>query len=492
MSCNICGQPDFIRCNCEAAQPFCDQCAEDTNCTTKMDAQCVIYHFNRTTPSQLTCLGLANGVSVEEILEAIDDLICSNFNIPFEPVDTASIEWTPGGPAGHKPQADVILSPDAGQIIIQRANGLFAENDHKVKVDAADTPDYLENQIEGVLSPTGVSIEIENVGGVLQVKASIDLETFGPLICQFCNATSPSPSGGVSCDDIDVFGTFELGTPSNGLLQIPITVIGSGQISVTATVNNGSFNGAITQTISTGVTTINLPIFYNGSGSDGIQNIIIDFIGTSNTIQCSVGITVDPGVSCTPVSIIGTPSLPDAYVGIAYNYTISLNGTQPFALSSVIKPSWMTITVVGGDIIFSGTPTGGDTGTGISVSFTIENCVSDTANFSDTIDVTVPVDNFEVLNFGETDINSVTPLFYTISTGSFPIAPPDSLTGVHGGFSGIIIVNLSGAVLNYLRLFINGTPVQCMAAFTAGNHYFASTSFLATDDVKIRLSPTPC
>jgi hypothetical protein len=60
---------------------------------------------------------------------------------------------------------------------------------------------------------------------------------------------------------------------------------------------------------------------------------------------------------CIPVTIVGTPSLPNGFVGTAYSYTIGLNGTAAFTLSDVIKPSWMTIAVISGNIVFSGTPT---------------------------------------------------------------------------------------------------------------------------------------
>lgn len=194
--CIICGQPDYLRCNCESQQPFCDQCAEDTRCTSKMDAQCVIYHFNTQIPSQLTCLGIPNGANLETILEAIDDLVCNSFNIPFEPEDSESIYWEAGGPAGHKPQAHVRISPDDENGLVIRENGLYATGDGKVKVDAADEPDYLENQIEGGSSPSGIITNtVVNVGGLLQVIPSIDIAVLLTVIReqfseQFCEILS--------------------------------------------------------------------------------------------------------------------------------------------------------------------------------------------------------------------------------------------------------------------------------------------------------------
>lgn len=185
--CFICGQPDFIRCNCVAEQPFCDQCEPDIRCAKKMDAQCLIYHFLTDAPTQLINLGMPNGSSAEEIFEAIDDLIGSNFNIPFLPVNTPSIIWTAGGPAGHRPEADVQLSSDSGNDLIERVNGLYFQNDHKVKVDINDTADYLNLQIVGTVNPSGngLAIDIVNIGGQLVTVPYLDFDLFSDYLSEF-------------------------------------------------------------------------------------------------------------------------------------------------------------------------------------------------------------------------------------------------------------------------------------------------------------------
>src|SRR5688572_8283807 len=123
--CYICGQPtcsnpDF----CVSQQPFCDQCANETNCVHKMDSQCVIYHFNTDTPSLLINLQLPNGTSVEKILEKIDSLIGSQFNFPFTPQDTITVKWTPGGSFGYSPQANVAISSQSGNTLVVKDDGL--------------------------------------------------------------------------------------------------------------------------------------------------------------------------------------------------------------------------------------------------------------------------------------------------------------------------------------------------------------------------------
>lgn len=175
--CQICGQPEYLRCECESQQPYCDNCASDSKCVTKMDSECVIYHLAGDKPSKLENLQLGNGVTAEKIFETIDDLIGTAFNIKFEPVDTKSIKWTAGGQAGHKPKADVAVSQAPGNQVEIRDDGFFApafNPDFKVKVDEDDNPDYLENQITGDTDGC-VSVSVQKRAGILYIKPTIDI-----------------------------------------------------------------------------------------------------------------------------------------------------------------------------------------------------------------------------------------------------------------------------------------------------------------------------
>lgn len=124
--CQICGQPDNIRCNCQVSQPYCDQCGNDNACEEKIDAQCVFFHLNCTDPAGLPNLGIPCNTDLETILEALDDLVGNSMNIPFAGTETATIRWVANGPAGHKPRAHVKISEDAGNIIEERTDGIYA------------------------------------------------------------------------------------------------------------------------------------------------------------------------------------------------------------------------------------------------------------------------------------------------------------------------------------------------------------------------------
>lgn len=85
--------------------------------------------------------------------------------------------------------------------------------------------------------------------------------------------------------------------------------------------------------------------------------------------------TAEALIPCEAAAIVGTPALPDATVGVAYSYSFEVTGTAPFTLGSIIKPDWMTVSISGTTVSFSGTPQVGDIGTGIAVGFDIQNCV---------------------------------------------------------------------------------------------------------------------
>lgn len=174
-NCGICGQ-DYARCNCVSQQPYCEQCGGDTPCSEIVDSACVIYHPNNDKPSKLDNLGMPNGASAEEIFEAIDDLIGGN-NIPLTVEDTNTVDLTATGPAKHNLRADVKVSADANNQIEVHVDGLYVGNSNqfKVKVDANDAPDFLENQMTGGTDGI-ISISVVKEGGMLKIVPNISID----------------------------------------------------------------------------------------------------------------------------------------------------------------------------------------------------------------------------------------------------------------------------------------------------------------------------
>jgi parallel beta-helix repeat protein len=77
------------------------------------------------------------------------------------------------------------------------------------------------------------------------------------------------------------------------------------------------------------------------------------------------------GGGCAPVSVFSV-TLPNGETGDPYSYSVPLDPawTTPIDLTVITAPSWMTIAIVGTDIVFSGTPDAEET---VDVQFTLEN-----------------------------------------------------------------------------------------------------------------------
>lgn len=98
-----------------------------------------------------------------------------------------------------------------------------------------------------------------------------------------------------------------------------------------------------------------------------------DCIPTSSAVIDNVG--VNP--SCTSVSFDPDTEMPDAVVGMPYNFLVPLTGTPPFAyIPAVLKPNWLNIAVVGSNIVFSGTPSLTNVTSGHGIYFGLQNCAT--------------------------------------------------------------------------------------------------------------------
>ena len=198
----------------EPQQPFCDQCGDDASCDEKLDSACVIYHldFPNKVP-RLDNLGLGNGASVEEALEAINDLVGNHFNVPLTVVDSESINLISSGILDHTLKADIKISNETGNILLVKADGVFVPDlaDGKVKVDATDTKDYLSNQMVGGTDGV-VSISTVVTDGLLQVLPYLDIDslvvslststTFKALICKLVKECLGE------CPDVNLINTI--------------------------------------------------------------------------------------------------------------------------------------------------------------------------------------------------------------------------------------------------------------------------------------------
>lgn len=133
---------------------ICDPCNTNTGCPIQLDWDCIIYHKDNNEVSNLTCLGLTNGATLNQFAELIDTYICqldvseyslpclredytinslelfaeavdteiclikdsietleTQINLPITPIDSQSVNLTVSGVSNHTIQADLILDP---------------------------------------------------------------------------------------------------------------------------------------------------------------------------------------------------------------------------------------------------------------------------------------------------------------------------------------------------------------------------------------------
>lgn len=506
--CPICQQQGLLRCQCESAQPFCDQCAEENRCIDKIDSQCVIYHWdndpnNPPPPSKLTCLGIANGTPVEKILEIIDTYVCNAFNIPFAGVDTPSIKWTAGGPAGHNPKADVILSPDAGQIIVQRANGLFSENDHKVKVNAGDPPAYLEDQIDGGTDGIVTNTVINNAG-VLDIVPAIDIgallsaiinnNTYLTLLCDAvatCSGGGPLPAtvSTLDCNDSVITGSYVSGMPVTGTIEIPYTGGNGGfynAISVNSTGVTGLNASAPSGFVNVGSGTIVFNVTGTPSGSGAATfafslggqscNVVINVAaapGTIDSLDCA-GAHGNTHVITTPAT--GT---------ILVDYTGGNGGAYSGVVINSTGVTGLTLTLSSGNF---------NVGSG-SLSFTISGSASGggTASFALNIGgqsctVNLTVDNVRASMGAMPGMTMTNVTGITGFTFGAPLNPGNVQDGQHPGFTGVIAVTFSGTPIinpSNVALEVNGAVIECINVTAAGTYTFSSHIFAGSDFIHV-------
>lgn len=125
---------------------------------------------------------------------------------------------------------------------------------------------------------------------------------------------------------------------------------------------------------------------------------VFDFL-TDKAAVFDIGIP-SPPPACVSPGITGTPSLPDGQVGQPYVFSFPIIGSDPFNITNVVKPSWMSISIVliSGNyyVSFAGTPD--VSGTGITVSLDINNACG-TVPFSDTIDIAAAPPTTSTINW---------------------------------------------------------------------------------------------
>lgn len=280
-----------------------------------------------------------------------------------------------------------------------------------------------------------------------------------------------------------IFDSGQLPGASGGDLTHPVNVTGQVQSGsyyffwqVTAASIGNQFNLDAPPTKTT-----NFNDNTNSESSFGVQ--IYDFTADRN-VEFVFG-TPTPPPACVAPSITSGSTLPDGQVGTAYSYSIIVNGSQPFNITNVTKPSWLSITIIGGNtVLLSGTPD--VSGTGITVAFDINNACG-SVSISDTIDIAIAPVTTSLMKWELFDTSGLRILrLYrngtlvidtnAESSGQFVINDADVIEVQYLGPAGFLLKHL--AVLNEtdsITMYDSTGFTNRIFSFTsqAGKQYFA-------------------
>lgn len=195
-----------------------------------------------------------------------------------------------------------------------------------------------------------------------------------------------------------------------------------------------------------------------------------------------------PGI-CIPVVII-SGFMPDAVVGVPYYKAFVLNGSTPFFLNVIQKPSWATVSLVPlGIVTVFGFP---DVDGPEVLEFSVTNC-GGSDSVLESFNTLPNTNNLSVTSTSVSRINSVTGLPYVITSGSFPVSLVTPLSGIHDAYTGTITVNVTisfGPAIfpKDLVLRKNAIHVETINIPSNGTYVFASQSYLSTDVIQIVLN----
>jgi hypothetical protein len=90
-------------------------------------------------------------------------------------------------------------------------------------------------------------------------------------------------------------------------------------------------------------------------------------------------------------------------------------------------------------------------------------------------------------------ITTITPGFYVIANGSYPMSSGDNVNGTHGGLTGTISVVVTiGINTGRIKLFIDGVETDCQDVNSSDTYDFTGVSLTANTHVRIVLEAGTC
>jgi hypothetical protein len=165
-------------------------------------------------------------------------------------------------------------------------------------------------------------------------------------------------------------------------------------VSVTGQVQSGSYyfvwqvtSNSVGNTFDLDAPPTKNTVFNDNTQSENTVGVqLYDFTADRN-VDFAFGI-ISPPPACVAPGIISDLNNPTATVGTYWLGTVVLSGSQPFTISNVTKPSWMSLSLSGNVVTLEGNP---DAGINQDISFDVTNACG-TISYVDTIDVSANPD----------------------------------------------------------------------------------------------------
>jgi hypothetical protein len=206
-------------------------------------------------------------------------------------------------------------------------------------------------------------------------------------------------------------------------------------------------------------------IVLQGTPTDGDAAVHVQISVTVSNCEDSAFSNFTKFIDVIACNAVTVPSfnMPNATSGVPYSFSVPLGGTGPFTPDGYSGPAWLSATIAGSNISFTGTPTDGDVDTGVSVSFDVCNCSGTRCTtYSGTIDV-ISSNNFianAAYNFKFNDITGTN----VPSPSIFPTTVNGQKKGHHTGLDGSsYTVDITGTIVTNTKMtvYVNGSPVDC-------------------------------
>jgi hypothetical protein len=146
---------------------------------------------------------------------------------------------------------------------------------------------------------------------------------------------------------------------------------GSGPVNLTDIVKPAWMNIVVT---GNSVNLSGTPVLDGAVGEDIEVSFTFGNNCSEDTTDFSDLIDVLSDDDCIAVSLEEPFAITDAIVGEPFEMLIALDGSEPFVLSDIVKPSWMVIEVIGDVIHITGTPDETNIADDVAVHITVNNC----------------------------------------------------------------------------------------------------------------------